>query len=43
VDERAALPWDVERAVTGLAALWKESEDSVEQQLLENLRKLVTV
>ena len=43
VDERSALPWDIERAVTGLAALWNEPENSVEQQLLGNLRTLVTV
>jgi TatD DNase family protein len=41
VGERSALPWDVQRAVAGLAALWNEPEDIVEKQLLKNLRTLV--
>jgi TatD DNase family protein len=41
VDQRSAVPWDVERAVTGLAALWSEPEHLIQQHLLGNLRKLV--
>ncbi len=42
VDNRSALPWDVERAVTGLAGLWNEPEHQIEQMLLGNLKKLVS-
>lgn len=42
VEGRAALPWDSERAVMGLAALWREPVQSVQEQLFANLRALVS-
>jgi TatD DNase family protein len=40
VDGRAALPWDSERAATGLAELWAKPVDEVREQLVSNLRCL---
>jgi TatD DNase family protein len=40
VEGRGALPWDVGRAVIGLAALWDEPVQIVQEQLLANLRRL---
>jgi TatD DNase family protein len=39
---RPAMPWDVEEAVRGLASIWRLSIASAENQLLSNLRGLVT-
>lgn len=40
VDGRSAMPWDAQRAVTQLAALWKIQLEDVEQQLCSNLQYL---
>ncbi len=40
VDSRPALPWDTQRAVPALAAIWNEPEAAAEQRLLSNLRRL---
>lgn len=38
---RAAMPWDVQDAVVGLASMWQLSTSEVDEQLLRNLRCLV--
>ncbi len=42
VDSRAALPWDSDRVVNALAELWAEPLSVVREQLIGNLRRLVT-
>ena len=42
VDDRRILPWDVQRAVPALAELWGVDEQSVNQALHENLRRLIS-
>jgi TatD DNase family protein len=42
VGGRTALPWDTDQAVIGLAELWAESVAVVRDQLIGNLRRLVT-
>lgn len=37
---RSAMPWDVELAVAGLAAIWKAPQEDVERILLSNLERL---
>ncbi len=40
IDERAVMPWEVERAVTGLADLWGSSSQETRKILNDNLRRL---
>lgn len=42
VEGRAALPWDADRALVGLANLWAEPVPAVREQLMGNLRRLVS-
>lgn len=42
VDGRSAMPWDAQRAVAQLAALWKIPLEDVEQQLSTNLLQLTS-
>lgn len=42
IDGRSALPWDVERAVTGLAELWGETIPVAREHLKGNLLRLVS-
>lgn len=41
LDGRPLLPWEADRAASGLAAVWSESLRTLQQQLLANLRQLV--
>jgi TatD DNase family protein len=43
VDDRAAMPWDVDKAVQALAEAWGEPADAVQATLDENLRRLATI
>ena len=43
VDDRAAMPWDVDKAVKGIADIWGESAEDVQGILAENLRRLGTM
>ncbi|WP_375263670.1 Qat anti-phage system TatD family nuclease QatD [Palleronia sp.] len=40
VDGRAAWPWDVDQAVKALSQIWSEPNDTVQRQLVSNLRRL---
>lgn len=40
IGDRSALPWDAEGAVLGLADLWAEPPQIVEQNLMKNLKHL---
>lgn len=42
VDGRAALPWDVERAVEALSQIWSDPVDTVQRQLVDNFRRLTS-
>ena len=42
IDGRSVMPWDAQRAVIQLAALWKIPLNDVELQLCSNLRLLVS-
>jgi TatD DNase family protein len=42
VEGRPALPWDADRAVHALGELWAESVPAVRQQIVTNLRALVS-
>lgn len=42
VDERVAWPWDVDRAVEALSQIWSEPIDTVQRQLVGNLRRLTS-
>jgi TatD DNase family protein len=43
IDGRSAMPWDAQRAVIQLAALWKMPLEDVEQKLCNNLRLFVSL
>lgn len=42
IDGRNALPWDVQRAIAQLAAIWGISSMNVERKLRDNLRSLIS-
>lgn len=42
VDGRSAMPWDAQRAVVQLAALWGMPMEGVDQKLVNNLHSLVS-
>lgn len=42
IENRSALPWDADRAIESLTALWTASEAEVRDQLIDNLKKLVS-
>jgi len=43
VEGRSAWPWDVEKAVHGLAEIWSEPAEMVERALADNLKKLTAI
>ena len=42
VDKHNAMPWDVNRAVAQLSALWKIPLIDIDQMLNNNLRRLIS-
>lgn len=43
IDGRSIVPWEADRAVAQLASIWALPYATVEQQLLQNLRHLISV